>query len=135
MKSRDPINHPDQLSWIGWDEVSSQTQYYKESPFSSSPVGHKADDILAQLEAVKAGMGIAVLPCFLADTVPGLKRLELITSKDFCGDLWILRHEDLRATARVRVFVDFMLEALEGHRDLLEGRHYTNQPTLIESYG
>ena len=75
-------------------------------------------------------MGIAVLPCFLADTVPDLKRLELITSKSFCGDIWILRHEDLRATARVRAFVDFMIEAFERHRDLLEGRCYSGRPTL-----
>jgi DNA-binding transcriptional LysR family regulator len=134
LKFNDPNAHPDKLDWIGWDEVTSQTQQNKESRFSSSPVVHKADDIAAHLEAVKAGMGIAMLPCFIADTVPDLKRLELITSKSFCGDIWILRHEDLRATARVRAFVDFMIEAFEHHRDLLEGRCYSSRPTLIEAH-
>ena len=134
LKSNDPNTHPDKLDWIGWDEVSSQTQRYKDSKFASSPIVHKSDDIAVQLEAVKAGMGIAMLPCFLADTIPTLKRLELLTSKSLCGELWILRHEDLRATARVRAFVDFMIEAFEHHRDLLEGRCYLEPPVLVESY-
>lgn len=132
LKSNHPGAHPEKLRWIGWDEVSSQPPWNKDSRFASLPVVHRADDMAAQLEAVKAGMGIAILPCFMADTIPTLQRLELITSKSFCGDLWILRHEDLRATARVRAFVDFMIEAFEQHRDLLEGRCYSNPAGLIE---
>lgn len=128
-------NNPEKLCWIGWDEVSSQTPWNRDSRFASLPVTHRAGDMAAQLEAVKAGMGIAILPCFIADTIPALNRLELITTKSFCGDLWILRHEDLRATARVRAFVEFMVEALEQHRDLLEGRCYTEAVSLMESYG
>ncbi len=57
--------------------------------------------------------------------MPSIERLEHITAKGSCGDLWILTHEDLRATARVRAFIDYMLNAFEQHRDLLEGRLYT----------
>ena len=126
LRHHDPDKEPEKLSWIGWEELSSSSQWNKDSRFSSAPVVHKADDLLAQLEAVKAGIGIAMLPCFLADTVPSLERLERITAKGTCGDLWILTHEDLRATARVRAFIDYMLNAFEQHRDLLEGRCHTN---------
>ncbi len=34
----------------------------------------------------------------------------------------MLTHEDLRHTARVRIFVDFMAVALAADADLLEGR-------------
>lgn len=125
--------NPGQLSWIGWEEVSSHTLWNKDSRFSDSPVVHKADDLLAQLEAVKAGMGIAMLPCFLADTLPSLQRLELISTRGSCGDLWILTHEDLRATARVRAFIDFMLKAFERHSDLLLGRCYQRDSAFVES--
>lgn len=37
-------------------------------------------------------------------------------------DLWLLTHEDLRNTARVRIFLDFMAAALAANADLLEGR-------------
>ncbi|WP_172597610.1 LysR family transcriptional regulator [Sulfuriflexus mobilis] len=135
LKSKDLDKHPDKLDWIGWEEISSPTQWNKDSRFSLSPVVHKADDLLAQLEAVKANMGIAMLPCFLADTVPSLERLELISSRGTCGDLWVLTHEDLRATARVRAFIDFMLEAFERHRDLLEGRRYTRSLEEMDTIG
>lgn len=134
LKSRDPYAHPESLGWIGWEEMSIKTQWNKESQFSSSPVMHQADNLAAQLEAVKANMGIAMLPCFLADTVPSLKRLELIQGPGTCGDLWILTHEDLRATARVKAFISFMLEAFEEHRDLLEGRCHNVKPNLVTSY-
>lgn len=72
-------------------------------------------------EACRAGLGLAVLPCYLADGDPALRRLgdpvvELAT------DLWLLTHEDLRQTARVRAFLDFMAEAVARDRDLIEGR-------------
>ena len=37
-------------------------------------------------------------------------------------ELWVLSHEDLRATARMRAFRDFIAEAIVRQRDLLEGR-------------
>ena len=36
--------------------------------------------------------------------------------------LWLLTHPDLRRTARVRRFLDFMAEAMAQSRDLREGR-------------
>jgi hypothetical protein len=36
--------------------------------------------------------------------------------------LWVLSHVDLRTTARVRIFRDFLVEELEKQRDLIEGR-------------
>jgi len=133
LKKIDPDKYPDKLGWIAWEDTVMQTQRINESRFSSSPIAHYADDLLAQLEAVKAGMGIAMFPCFIVDTVPELVRLEKISAKGTCGDLWILTHEDLRATARVRVFCDFMLEAFEQHRELMEGRRYIQKPSLVSS--
>lgn len=134
LQSHDPEQHPEKLCWIGWDDHSAQTQRYKDSRFSSAPVVHTADDISVQLEAVKLGMGIAVLPCFLADRDTSLQRLELLAPATNCGELWILTHQDLRATARVRAFIDYMLEVFERHRDLMEGRCYSQKPSLVTAY-
>jgi len=125
VATHDPIENPDKLHWLGWED--DKPQWIKDSRFCASPVIHKADDMLAQLEAVKLGMGIAMLPCFIADQVPNLQRLEILNSKGPCGNLWMLTHQDLRATARVKAFTDFMLKAFEPHRDLLEGRCYVGK--------
>ena len=68
--------------------------------------------------AVRAGVGIAHLLCFLAEDDRELRRVrppepELETS------LWLLTHEDLAATGRVRVFLDFLAEAIGNQREQL----------------
>ena len=37
-------------------------------------------------------------------------------------DIWLLTHQDLRQTTRVRIFTEFMADAIRGYSDLLEGR-------------
>ena len=75
----------------------------------------------AMFEAIKAGVGIGMLPCFIGDTSPDLRRLPPYQQEDVF-DLWLLTHADLRKTAKVRAFMNFMAEALMPHRDLIEGR-------------
>ena len=56
-------------------------------------------------------MGLAALPCAIADREADLIRLAPFP-EDFGLDLWLLTHEDLRQTARIRAFLDFMTRAL-----------------------
>lgn len=42
--------------------------------------------------------------------------------EDFTLDLWLLTHEDLRQTARIRAFLDFLAEELAKEALLLEGQ-------------
>ena len=63
------------------------------------------------LAAVRAGAGLAVLPSLVADRDPELVRcLEPLTGDD--ATLWLLTHERLRHTPRVRVVMDFLGAAL-----------------------
>lgn len=63
------------------------------------------------LAAVRAGAGLAVLPSFIADRDPELVRcLDPLT--DDGTELWLLTHERLRRTPRVRAVMDFLGERL-----------------------
>ena len=63
------------------------------------------------LAAVRAGAGLAVLPSFVADNDPDLVRcLEPMAGDD--AVLWLLTHERLRHTPRVRVVMEFLGAAL-----------------------
>jgi DNA-binding transcriptional LysR family regulator len=84
-------------------------------------VGYRANSLFGLLEAAKAGMGLAPLPCFLGDADPGLRRFTPPIA-DFAVDLWILTHEDLKQSGRVRAFMEFMADALGREAPLLEGR-------------
>jgi len=70
--------------------------------------------------AVRDGVGVGMLPCFIGDADPELVRLGDPLAELTAG-LWILIHPDLRRNARVRAFVDYATEHLGAARDRLAG--------------
>lgn len=73
------------------------------------------------VEAVKQGLGVMQLPCFWGDSEPGLVRLDE-SADAMTKELWLLTHEDLRHTARVRALMSHLYAALQPKIDLIEGR-------------
>ena len=63
------------------------------------------------LAAARAGLGLAVLPSLVADLDPDLVRC-LPPEPDHRFELWLLTHERLRHTPRVRAVLDFLYERL-----------------------
>ncbi|HKH96756.1 MAG TPA: LysR family transcriptional regulator [Beijerinckiaceae bacterium] len=81
---------------------------------------YKLNTVLGLAEAVEAGIGIGPLPCFIADARPALVRLAP-PNPDFSTGLWLLTHPDLRQSARVRAFLDFMAAEIAKRRRFIEG--------------
>ena len=75
---------------------------------------------LGQLAAVRAGIGIGALPCFLAEPEPQVVRV-LPPQPEMKGELWLLTHPNLRRSARVRALMDHLAAGLRRERPLLEG--------------
>ena len=71
------------------------------------------------LSAVRSGFGIAVLPCIVADADPDLVRC-IPPREDHGRILWLLTHERVRHTPRVRAVIDFLYERLSRHVRELE---------------
>ena len=57
---------------------------------------------------VKQGLGIAQMPCALCEPDPEFYRISAKYTEPGYG-LWLLSHVDLRTTARVRIFKNFLL--------------------------
>ncbi len=74
------------------------------------------DSVLGLYAAVRAGMGLSVLPTYLAEPDEGLVRLGAHVT-EVAVDLWLLTHPDLRRTARVRAVLDHL-----GGSDLIKAR-------------
>jgi DNA-binding transcriptional LysR family regulator len=90
------------------------------SELAESEIALRADSLLAMREAARAGLGLAALPCYLGDTCTGLVRVHHPIAAMRTA-LWILTHEDLRRTARIKAFTDFTAGAFARRRPLLEG--------------
>jgi len=72
------------------------------------------------LAAAANGMGLAVLPCHLADADPRLLRL-LGPERVAVRELWLVMHRDLRRTARFRAFADYLASEFRKADPVLRG--------------
>ncbi len=73
------------------------------------------------LACVRSGMGIGVLPCIVGDGDPELVRC-FEPRDDHGRTLWLLTHERVRHTPRVRTVIDFLYERLSAHVRKLRDR-------------
>jgi len=73
------------------------------------------------LSAIRSGLGIAVLPCVVADAEPDLIRC--VPPKGSHGrSMWLLTHERVRQSPRVRIVIDFLYDKLSAHIRMLEAQ-------------
>ena len=107
--------------WIGWRNEDYNRLFIMDR-FPHARIKYRADDIGIIQAMTRHGMGIAALPCHLADPDPVLRRVVPEPILDGTPDLWVLYRSDMRRVARVRLFVDFLVERLRADRDLFEGR-------------
>jgi DNA-binding transcriptional LysR family regulator len=73
----------------------------------------------AALTAVKSGVGVGVLPVNLGDNERDLVRL-FGPIPNLPSDIYLLIHEDMKETPRVRAFFDFVISELSIVRQILE---------------
>jgi DNA-binding transcriptional LysR family regulator len=72
------------------------------------------------LLTVRAGIGIALLPCYLGDRDAGVRRVSGVLP-DLTSELWIVTHQDLKDTARIRAFLSVIGDAVVAARRSFEG--------------
>ncbi|MBW7861498.1 MAG: LysR family transcriptional regulator [Rhodocyclaceae bacterium] len=116
-----PLGDPAEGDWIGYGSAHGPLSRNLARWWPDARQVYRTNSIIAAHAGAKAGIGLAALPCVIADCDPSLIRAAALP-EDFMLDLWLLIHEDLRQTARIRLFLDFMATALAADADLLEGR-------------
>jgi DNA-binding transcriptional LysR family regulator len=109
-------------AWLAPDDSLASTSIasWMKRTLDVTPV-LRADTLTALANAAAAGLGVAALPCYLGDSLRKLSRIRGVIA-DLSTELWVLTHEDLRRTARVRALTDHLVQALAAQRDALEGR-------------
>jgi len=77
---------------------------------------------MGMLSAIRSGLGIAVLPCIVADAEPDLVQCTP-PRNDHGRTMWLVTHERVRRAPRVRTVIDFLYERLSAHV-----RHLAEKP-------
>jgi DNA-binding transcriptional LysR family regulator len=120
-----PTDDPHDLAgecWIGFGDALSAIgpARWMARAVPHAKVSYRLNTILGLSHAVESKVGVGVVPCFIGDRVTGMKRL-LKSPLVFDTSLWLLTHPDLKNSARVRAFIDFMGRELMKHKPLIEG--------------
>ena len=110
--------------WIAWDEGAGPpaTTRWLAREVPDRRIAYRSSSLLNQMSACRAGLGLALLPCFLGDPVPGLSRV-LEPRPEWDSELWLLTHPDLRHQARVRALTDFLFQQLRALGPRLAGEN------------
>ncbi|MEM7156283.1 MAG: LysR family transcriptional regulator [Myxococcota bacterium] len=107
-------------TWIGRGHGKRGNQWVKSTPFPEAGVRHEMPDPLDQLHAAIAGMGMTILPGFIASRFDGLVRIPG-TGPVGSRPVWALTHPDLRTAVRIRTFVSYLATVLAEHEPELTG--------------
>jgi len=86
----------------------------------TTAVPFRVTDAGAEIAAVRQGLGITTLPCFVGDADPLLARVPG-TDLHLYGTLWVLTQGETRKTKRVRLFTDHVSSRLAAYAPLLAG--------------
>ena len=111
---------PRPVRWI-LKEFDGIPDWGRNGEIPIADVPFRTLDASAHIAALRNGIGMTGLPCFVGDADPLLARVPG-TRLHAYGRLWLLTQGETRKTKRVQLFTKFISERLVGHVPLLEGR-------------
>lgn len=123
-RSNDRTSH----EWVGLDDSLASTvigRWMREN-VRDAQIVLRVDALPALRDAACAGIGVALLPCYLGDLSGQLRRTSPAAVPEVHSALWLLTHSDLKRTARIRAVMDFFAIAIGSERALLEGKRPGN---------
>lgn len=118
----EPISALVDQPWIGAGPrlLDSKLDQWMDSNGLKPACVYRVDTLVGILSAIRSRMGLAVLPCYLADSDPDIVQLsDPIPELEF--GLWFLIHPDLRGVVRIHALMDFLTEAIRAQKQRLAG--------------
>jgi DNA-binding transcriptional LysR family regulator len=97
----------DIITWIEEMATLRGGQWLAQRAVTST-VAVRVNSTRLLYDACRAGLGVAILPCFGADQDPDLVCL-MPPEEVLSVDAWVVMHRDLATTARIRVAADFLV--------------------------
>lgn len=126
LARHDLASEPESARLLGWEEGEDRyPEWAREAGCEGIPTWGYFPDPTVQVAAVRGGLGIALLPCLMAEQDPNLVRVPGTPPIDG-RDIWILTHRDIHDTPRVRAFMDFAEQALRALETSMLGSGESN---------
>lgn len=104
---------PDRLDWIAPDEAMPEhpSVRWRRKHLPKLAPRHLVDGIVGVVDAIKAGLGVGIVPLFMLDVEPQLKALS--DSLEGCeSSLWLLAHPESRHLRRIATAYQHLGDAI-----------------------
>lgn len=113
-RRRDMADRP----WVGYIDDLMWTSELDYLPQVSAGIAARTriSNVISQAGAIRGGVGLGVLPCFIARSEPELVRL-LPDEIELTRSYWLVTHADTRDVARVRLMHDFLRAEIDDSPD------------------
>lgn len=106
--------------WLSSELRKLQDQLIAQSSYPEHPAWGSFSSLDLMVQAAREGMGLVMLPTYVGDAVPSLRRLAEPDLRHL-ADLWLLCHPDLRDNARVRATRHAVAQAVRDNLALFQG--------------
>jgi DNA-binding transcriptional LysR family regulator len=107
---------------FGGEIAQIQASRWLRSTAPRATIAARGNSMLGVLAAVKSGAGLAPLPMLLGGREEDLEPL-LAPIPEIGSKIYIVMHSDLRRTARVRAFCEFVATEIVRFRPLMVGKY------------
>jgi DNA-binding transcriptional LysR family regulator len=105
-----------ELDFVTWSEPWAElaTAKWLRAAFRAKRPAIACNSFQIQYGAMRAGLGVGLLPRFLGDRDGTLRRIEH-ARPELTHDLWLVYHRDLKASQRVIAMRDFVTDVIRSH--------------------
>ena len=116
-------------AWVAFNEEQANDEEQVHEPArwverqiaaTGSRVALRAPSLLMHVEAIRAGTGRGVIPCYIGDGHPLLERLS-DPIPELAATYWLVVHRDLRRAPCVRAVIDWIKALFDKQREVIAG--------------
>jgi DNA-binding transcriptional LysR family regulator len=106
--------------WIGDADPATVAGRIRARSFPDCVPGMMVAEEALLVAALRAGLGVGVLPCYVGDDADGLSRLGGVAPARLV-ELWLFSRPETRGIARVQALSGYLLSLFAGLQDRLSG--------------
>jgi DNA-binding transcriptional LysR family regulator len=104
---------------VGYSGTQAAGARWVEANSRPENIVLRADSVASAMNAVRSGVGVSALPCYVVEDHPMLVRLSpaVVTR----SEVFVVTPPDHRETVRVRLVIEALADLFSRHRAMLEG--------------
>ncbi|RNF33144.1 LysR family transcriptional regulator [Paracoccus methylarcula] len=114
------VSRPELMEWVAMDPVHARHPAARWVHRQGHPIRALANSVSTVHQLIKAGVGIGVMPCMIADCDPTLARAGPVI-EELTEDQHLVMHDDDRHRPPLRRLIGRLVALYRDNADLLEG--------------